>query len=213
MFDRVAQRYDTVNLLATLGAERRWRDHVTDAVSPRVGETILDLAAGTGSSSRPLADAGAFVVSADLSLGMLAAGSRRHRDLAFVASDALSLPFADDSFDAVTMSFGLRNVEDTLAALVELRRVCRPDGRIVICEFSTPTWTPFRAVYNGYLRGLIPLFARFSSNPVAYSYLSESILAWPDQSSLADLLVQAGWSDVEWQNVALGVVAIHRGRA
>jgi demethylmenaquinone methyltransferase/2-methoxy-6-polyprenyl-1,4-benzoquinol methylase len=213
MFDQVAERYDVLNLLTTLGAERVWRRYVVEAIEPRLGERVLDLAAGTGASSVPLADSGAYTVPADLSLGMLRVGKQRHPDLPFVQGDALALPFPDAAFDAVTMSFGLRNVEDTEAALRELRRVTRPGGRIVICEFSTPTWTPFRAVYHQYLRLLIPAFARLSSDPDAYNYLSESILAWPAQGELADTMAAAGWRNVAWQNLALGVVAIHRGWA
>ncbi len=202
-----------MNLLTTLGAERQWRISVLEAIDPRPGEHVLDLAAGTGASSGPLAEAGAHVVPADLSLGMLQVGKLRRPELPFLQSDALALPFPDDTFDAVTMSFGLRNVEDTAAALRELRRVTKPGGRIVICEFSTPTWAPFRAVYHQYLRLLIPAFARLSSDPDAYSYLSESILAWPAQRDLADAMADAGWHDLAWQNLALGVVAIHRGWA
>lgn len=213
MFDGVAERYDLLNSLTTLGAQGKWREYVVAAVDPQPGELILDLAAGTGTSSRPLADRGAIVVPTDLSLGMLAVGKRREPDLQFLAGDALSLPFATASFDAVTISFGLRNVEDTAAALRELHRVTKPGGRIVICEFSEPTWAPFRAVYRAYLATAIPALAAVSSNPPAYRYLAESILAWPPQRGLADLLVAAGWQDVEWRNVSLGVVAIHRGWA
>lgn len=213
MFDQVAERYDLINLLTTLGAERAWRTYVIDAIQPRPGERVLDLAAGTGASSVPLDAAGAYTVPADLSIGMLRVGKQRRPDLPFVQGDALALPFPDATFDAVTMSFGLRNVEDTEAALRELRRVTRPGGRIVICEFSTPTWTPFRAVYHEYLRLLIPAFARLSSDPDAYTYLSESILAWPAQQGLADTMAAAGWRNIAWQNLALGVVAIHRGWA
>ena len=181
------------------------------AVAPREGQRILDLAAGTGTSSAALAEHGAFVVASDISLGMLQQGRLQQPDLDFVAGDALSLPFPDDTFDAVTISYGLRNVEDTRAALTEMLRVTRPGGRVVIAEFSTPTWSPFRHVYNNYLVAALPRIAKLSSNPVAYGYLAESILSWPDQRGLADLLGEAGWTDVEWQDHAGGIVAIHRG--
>lgn len=213
MFDEVARTYDRVNLLTTLGAERRWRTYVVDAVAPAPDEIVLDLAAGTGASSGPLAATGAKVVPADLSLGMLRVGKQHQPHLPFVQTDALRLPFSDQTFDAVTMSFGLRNVEDTLSALRELRRVTAPGGRIVICEFSTPTLAAMRGAYRGYLHTVIPGLARFSADPAAYSYLSESILAWPDQQRLADLMHQAGWRDIAWENISLGVVAIHRGWA
>lgn len=214
MFDGVAPRYDLVNDLASLGQDRHWRRETVAAVAPRPGQLILDLAAGTGTSSRPFADAGARVVPTDLSLGMLQVGKERQADLPFVNADALALPFADRTFDAVTISFGLRNVEDTPAALAELHRVTRPGGRIVICEFSTPTWAPFRSVYRNYLMAALPKIAGFaSSNPSAYEYLAESILAWPAQRELADLLHQAGWRAVGWKNLSGGIVALHRGHA
>lgn len=214
MFDHVAPRYDLLNSLLSLGQDAAWRRAAVAAVAPRPGERVLDLAAGTGTSSRPFADAGATVVPADLSLGMLAVGKQRQPDLAFVAADALRLPFADASFDAVTISFGLRNVQDTEAALAELHRVTKPGGRLVVCEFSTPTWAPFRTVYLQYLMRALPPVARLtSSNPAAYEYLAESIRAWPDQPTLADRIASAGWTGVSWRNLSGGIVALHRARA
>lgn len=214
MFDGVAKRYDLANDVLSLGADREWRRLVVEAVDPRPGQHVLDLAAGTGTSSQPFADAGAHVVPTDLSIGMLEVGKQRRPDLSFVAGDALALPYADDSFDAVTISFGLRNVEHTVNALAEMRRVTRPGGRLVVCEFSTPTWTPFRVVYSNYLVGAIPTIARVvSSNPAAYVYLAESIQAWPDQAALSALIAEAGWGFVEWRNLSGGVVALHRARA
>lgn len=214
MFDGVAGRYDLMNDLMTGGLQRYWRARTVQAIDPRPGQSILDLAAGTGSSSRPLADAGALVVPADLSFRMLAEGRRRQPDLGFVNADALQLPFADDTFDAVTISYGLRNVEDTLTALAEMRRVTRPGGIVVIAEFSTPTLAAFRAVYRRWIvRALPALSGLFSSNPTAYEYLAESILAWPDQRRLAGLLAEAGWRDVEWQDLSGGIVALHRAVA
>jgi demethylmenaquinone methyltransferase/2-methoxy-6-polyprenyl-1,4-benzoquinol methylase len=214
MFDRVAARYDLANDVLSLGQDRAWRKLVVEAVLPRPGQLILDLAAGTGTSSEPFAQAGATVVPTDLSLGMLQVGKARKPDLSFVAADALQLPYADASFDAVTISFGLRNVEDTAAALEEMLRVTRPGGTLVVCEFSTPTWRAFRAVYANYLVAAIPkIAALISSNPVAYEYLAESIQAWPDQQALADLIGDAGWRQVEWRNLSGGVVALHRAQA
>ena len=214
MFDGVARRYDLTNDVLSLGLDRRWRAAVLDAVDPRPGERVLDLAAGTGTSSQPFADAGAVVVPCDFSQGMLAVGKASRPRLAFLAGDAMRLPFADGAFDAVTISFGLRNVVDPDAALVEMRRVTRPGGRLVVCEFSTPTWGPFRTVYTQWLMGALPPLARAaSSNPEAYVYLAESIRAWPDQPALAARLTGAGWVDVEWRNLTGGAVALHRGRA
>jgi demethylmenaquinone methyltransferase / 2-methoxy-6-polyprenyl-1,4-benzoquinol methylase len=214
MFDRVAARYDLVNDLLSMGQDRRWRRLTVEAVGALPGQRVLDLAAGTGTSSEPFDAVGAFVAPTDISLGMLAVGKARLPRLAFVAGDALALPFGDASFDAVTISFGLRNTADVGAALAELRRVTRPGGRLVICEFSTPTWRPFRIVYANYLVAAIPRIARVvASNPAAYEYLAESIQAWPDQQRLAELISAAGWRGVEWRNLSGGVVALHRASA
>jgi demethylmenaquinone methyltransferase/2-methoxy-6-polyprenyl-1,4-benzoquinol methylase len=143
---------------------------------------------------------------------MLATGHERRPDLAFVAGDATRLPFADASFDAVTISFGLRNVHEPEIALAEMHRVTRPGGRLVVCEFSQPTWAPFRQVYSEYLMRALPAVARaVSSNPEAYVYLAESIRQWPDQRGLASSLQRAGWSDVAWRDLSGGIVALHRG--
>jgi demethylmenaquinone methyltransferase/2-methoxy-6-polyprenyl-1,4-benzoquinol methylase len=175
---------------------------------------VLDLAAGTGTSSESFARRGADVVPCDFSLGMLRVGRSRIPQLPFVAGDAMALPFVDDSFDAVTISFGLRNIHDPRQGLREMRRVTRPGGRLVVCEFSTPTWPAFRTVYQEYLMKALPRIAkRVSSNSEAYEYLAESISAWPDQPGLADLLMEAGWREVAWRNVSGGIVALHRGVA
>jgi len=214
MFDRVARRYDLANDVLSLGQDRAWRRLVVEAVQPRAGQRILDLAAGTGTSSEPFRTAGAVVVPTDLSLGMLAVGRQRSPELSFVAADALRLPYADASFDAVTISFGLRNVEDTHAALAEMRRVTRPGGVLVVCEFSTPVWRPFRLLYSNYLMAAIPRIAGVvSSNTPAYAYLAESIQAWPDQAGLAAVIARAGWREVEWRDLSGGIVALHRARA
>ncbi len=213
MFDEVARRYDVMNDLMTAGMIRLWRSAVIKAIDPKPGEYILDLAAGTGTSSSPLAKAGARVFPTDLSLGMLQQGHTRYPDLHFVAGDGLRLPYRDHSFDAVTISYGLRNVEDTVAALRELYRVTKPGGRIVIAEFSTPTWGPFNALYRWYLGTVMPALQPASSNAQAYDYLTESILAWPDQAHLAALIAEAGWDFIQWKNLTGGIVAIHRAWA
>jgi len=212
MFDDVAERYDLTNDVLALGQTRRWRAAVLAAVDPRPGQRVLDLAAGTGTSSVPFADAGAMVVPVDFSLGMLRVGKRRQPSLPFVAGDGMHLPFADESFDAATISFGLRNIQDRMAGLAELRRVLRPGGRLVVCEFSHPTWAPFRTVYTEYLMKALPAVAqRTSSNPEAYVYLAESIRAWPDQAELGADMQRAGFERVQWRNLSGGIVALHRG--
>ncbi|MBB1244238.1 demethylmenaquinone methyltransferase [Streptomyces durbertensis] len=212
MFDDVAARYDLTNDVLSLGQSRLWRREVARAVAARPGDRVLDLAAGTGTSSLPFADAGAYTVACDFSLGMLREGRRRHPGLPFVAGDGMRLPFADGTFDVVTNSFGLRNIQDTDAALRELLRVTRPGGRVVVCEFSQPTWGPFRTVYTEYLmRALPPLARTVCTNPDAYVYLAESIRAWPNQPQLARRLQDAGWERVAWRNLSGGIVALHRG--
>ncbi|GHG28008.1 demethylmenaquinone methyltransferase [Streptomyces hydrogenans] len=212
MFDGVAANYDLTNDVLSLGQDRRWRKEVAKAVDARPAQKILDLAAGTATSSQPFARAGAYVVPCDFSLGMLRVGKQRHPWMPFTAGDGTKLPFRDDVFDAVTISFGLRNIQDTEQALRELYRVTKPGGRVVISEFSHPTWAPFRTVYEEYLMRALPPVARaVSSNPDAYVYLAESIQSWPDQPALAALLQKAGWSKVAWRNLTGGIVALHRG--
>ncbi|MBZ5740434.1 demethylmenaquinone methyltransferase [Nocardioides mangrovi] len=211
MFDAVARRYDVTNDVLSLGQDRQWRKAVIAAVDPQPGERVLDLAAGTGTSSQPFADRGARVVPCDFSLGMLQVGKQAKPHLPFTAGDGTQLPFADETFDAVTISFGLRNIVDPLAGLRELRRVTRPGGRIVVCEFSHPTWAPFRTLYLEYLMRALPPIARaISSSPDAYVYLAESIRAWPDQRGLAALLAEAGWQAPAWRDLSGGIVALHR---
>ncbi len=215
MFDQVASGYDRTNTVLSLGNDRYWRAAMNRAVAPEPGQRILDLAAGTGVSSAVLARSGAEVVAADFSPGMLAEGERRHGgipNLTFVEADAENLPFDDDEFDAVTMSFGLRNVADPKRALRELLRVTKPGGRIVICEFSHPPGRVFNALYRFYNDRVLPIVAKaVSSNADAYDYLNESIRDWPDQPTLAAWMREAGWTDIAHRDLSLGIVALHRG--
>jgi demethylmenaquinone methyltransferase / 2-methoxy-6-polyprenyl-1,4-benzoquinol methylase len=233
MFDALAGRYDLMNDILSMGQVRLWRQRVKRILAPLPGERVLDLAAGTGTSSVVFAQAGADCVACDFSLGMLTAGKARLSPgraagappldpgkaaaeggrVAFAAGDAMRLPFANDSFDAVTISFGLRNVHGTQAALEEMYRVTRPGGRLVVCEFSRITVPPVDMLYRRYLTGVLPVIARrVARNPVAYTYLAESITDWPGQGELAGLIRAAGWTSVKWRNLTLGIVAIHVGR-
>ncbi|MGO8978037.1 MAG: demethylmenaquinone methyltransferase [Streptosporangiaceae bacterium] len=214
MFDRIAGRYDLLNDALSLGQDRYWRKIVARAVGAGPGQLVLDLAAGTGTSSRVFTAAGARCVACDFSLGMLQVGARRPASgLRFVAGDALALPFADAAFDAVTISFGLRNVADTGQALAELLRVTRPGGRLVVCEFSKLPVAGLNTLYEQYLTRVLPLIAgRLSGNAEAYDYLSESIRDWPGQAELGRQIGAAGWSGVRWRNLTFGVVALHLAR-
>jgi demethylmenaquinone methyltransferase/2-methoxy-6-polyprenyl-1,4-benzoquinol methylase len=212
MFDGVARRYDVTNTVLSLGMDRMWRKRTRQVLQLRAGQQVLDLAAGTGVSTAELQRSGARAVACDFSLGMLRAGraNRHRRNVRFVAGDGTRLPFASESFDAVTISFGLRNIVDVPRALTEMARVVRPGGRLVVCEFSRPVWAPFRVLYLNYLMRLLPWIARrVSSNPDAYVYLAESIRAWPGQKELGRMIADAGWRDVRYRNLTFGVVALH----
>jgi demethylmenaquinone methyltransferase/2-methoxy-6-polyprenyl-1,4-benzoquinol methylase len=215
MFDEVAAHYDRTNTVLSMGNATLWRRATTRAVDPKPGQRILDVAAGTGTSSRSLAQTGARVIAADFSAGMIRIGQERQAGnpfIEFVQADATDLPFLDGEFDAVTISFGLRNVVDPRKALAEFFRVTKPGGRVVICEFSKPSASVVRRGYYAYLRYGMPLLVKLaSSNPVAYEYLMESIQDWPNQSVLSSWLREAGFVHVEYRNLTSGVVALHRG--
>jgi len=212
MFDEVAPTYDKTNDLLSFGQSRLWRGIVAKAVDPRGGQSILDMAAGTGSSTAAFARPGVRLVAGDFSEGMLAQGRKRHPEIEFVFADATKLPFKKQEFDATTISFGLRNVVDVEAALSEMFRVTKPGGRIVICEFSKVTNPLLRPFYNFYLRKVLPAFSSLASKtPEAYAYLSESIDAWPDQRTLAAKIEKAGYENVTFRNLSFGIVAIHLG--
>ena len=222
MFDGIAPRYDLLNDILSLGQVRLWRRVVARITGAKPGERVLDLAAGTGTSTLTFTATGADAVACDFSLGMLQAGHSKigagppgngQGRLGWVAGDALRLPFRDGAFDAVTISFGLRNVADTGAALAEMRRVTRPGGRLVVCEFSTITIAPADMLYRRYLLHVLPAIARRTArNPEAYEYLAESIVDWPAQRELAGLIKAAGWSAVKWRDLSLGAVAVHVAR-
>jgi demethylmenaquinone methyltransferase/2-methoxy-6-polyprenyl-1,4-benzoquinol methylase len=242
MFDKVAPRYDLLNDVLSLGQDRWWRKVVARAVGARAGEVVLDIAAGTGTSSATFTATGAACVACDFSLGMLRAGKSRlgaHGERAgsavpvtaasparpaseagpgsgpvrFVAGDALRLPLRDESFDAVTISFGLRNVADPDAALAEMFRVTKPGGRLVICEFGHLPSRRLDAIYGRYLMAALPAVARrLSPAGDAYEYLAESIRDWPDRGELARRIAEAGWTAVRWRDLTLGVVTVHTAR-
>jgi demethylmenaquinone methyltransferase/2-methoxy-6-polyprenyl-1,4-benzoquinol methylase len=215
MFDDVSTHYDRTNNVLSVGNALLWRVATTKAVAPKRGERILDLAAGTGTSSASLAASGAKVVAADFSPGMIEVGKKQQTgnpNIEFLVADGMDLPFADDEFDAVTISFGLRNIVEPRTALAELYRVTKPGGRIVICEFSTPPASIVKLGYSAYLQRFMPAIAKVaSSNADAYTYLADSIEAWPNQKTLCGWLSEAGFTNVGYRNLTFGIVALHRG--
>jgi demethylmenaquinone methyltransferase/2-methoxy-6-polyprenyl-1,4-benzoquinol methylase len=212
MFDDVAHRYDFLNDLLSLGRTKAWRRVVTSIIAPKPGMKILDIAAGTGSSSRPLVDKGAEVTALDFSHGMIEQGRKQNKNINFVQGDALKLPFEDNSFDVTTISFGLRNTSNTEKALKEALRVTKDGGRIVVAEFSHPVNPVFKKIYLNYLMKALPVIVKkISKNPDAYIYLAESIRAWPDQAELASIMRDSGFKSVAWQDLTFGIVAVHIG--
>ena len=213
MFDDVAKHYDRMNNVLSAGNAVLWRAAMVRAVAPLAGERILDVAAGTGTSSAALARSGAEVIALDFSAGMVAEGRRKHKKIEFIEGDAEKLPFPDNQFDAVSISFGLRNVNEPKVALAEMYRVLKPGGRVVVCEFSKPPIAIFRAGYWAYLQYAMPVIAdRMSSNPAAYTYLAQSIKEWPDQGELSQWIRGVGFTRVAYRNLTGGIVALHRGR-
>ncbi|CAN5255716.1 demethylmenaquinone methyltransferase [soil metagenome] len=212
MFDDVAKHYDRTNTVLSAGNAVLWRAAMVRAVAPQPGERVLDVAAGTGTSSAALARSGAEVIALDFSAGMVAEGRRKHKKLEFIEGDAEKLPFPDNQFDAVTISFGLRNVSHPKVALAEMYRVLKPGGRLVVCEFSKPPVAIFRAGYWAYLQYVMPTVVdRVSSNPAAYTYLAQSIKEWPDQGELSQWIRGVGFTRVAYRNLTGGIVALHRG--
>ena len=212
MFDDVANRYDFLNDLLSLGRTKAWRRAVTSIIAPKPGMKILDIAAGTGSSSRPLVDKGAVVTALDFSQGMIEQGRKQNKNINFVQGDALKLPFEDNSFEVTTISFGLRNTSNTEIALKEALRVTKDGGRIVVAEFSHPVNPIFKKIYLNYLMKALPVIVnKISKNPDAYIYLAESIRAWPDQAELASIMRDSGFKSVAWQDLTFGIVAVHIG--
>ncbi len=213
MFSEVASGYDVTNAVLSAGNATLWRVATVKAVNAQLGERVLDIAAGTGTSSAALAKSGAEVVAVDFSPGMIAEGRKRYPELTFVEGDAQELPFPTDSFDVATISFGLRNVNNPQKALAEMKRVLRPGGRLVVCEFSHPERALVAGSYRAYLKYVMPAVARLtSSHAAAYTYLMNSIQEWPTQDILAQWLRVAGFTRVAYRNLTGGIVALHRAK-
>jgi len=221
VFDSVADRYDLMNDLMSLGIHRAWKHFTHKLAAVRPGEHVLDLAGGTGDLAAAFArDVGSdgHVTLADINASMLTRGRDRLLDrgitanVDFALTDAEQLPFADHSFDCITIGFGLRNVTDKPAALREMARVTRPGGRMLVLEFSTPQVPGLAKLYDLYSFNVLPRLGRFVANDAdAYQYLVESIRMQPDQETLTDMLRSAGFVRCGYHNLTGGIVAIHRG--
>jgi demethylmenaquinone methyltransferase/2-methoxy-6-polyprenyl-1,4-benzoquinol methylase len=219
VFDSVASRYDLMNDLMSFGVHRLWKRHLVELVGPRPGQAVLDLAGGTGDVARLLAPriGDGRVVIADINAAMLERGRARLMDegfagVEFVQTDAESLPFNDGDFDAVTIAFGLRNVTDKQAVLGEMFRVLKPGGRALVLEFSKPALPGLGPVYDAYSFKVLPALGRaVTGDAGSYRYLAESIRMHPDQATLRDMMVAAGFERCDWLDVSGGIVAIHRG--
>jgi demethylmenaquinone methyltransferase/2-methoxy-6-polyprenyl-1,4-benzoquinol methylase len=211
MFGRVAGRYDLLNHSLSGGIDLYWRSRLVHAVAQQRPARVLDLATGSGDvllALRRHRAYGSHAAGADFCLPMLQR-ARAKGAPNLLAADALHLPFGPSTYDAITIAFGLRNFADRLAGLREMRRVLRPGGRAYILEFSHPA-AGFAPLYFWYLRNIMPHYARlFTPEKGAYQYLGESIRAFPPQPELAEMLRQAGFSAARWQNLSLGIVALH----
>ncbi len=220
MFSGIAPRYDLLNHLLSLGLDFYWWRRMAQVSGAAPGRRMLDVAAGTGDSSLALARRGAEVISTDFTKGMLTLGPAKFQRKglsalvwASVGADAQALPFADQSFDGVTICYGIRNVERRPLAYAEFWRVLKPGGRLTILEFSRPRWAWLRALYDIYSRRVLPRIGGWVSGDArAYTYLPESIRTFPDQESLASELAVAGFSEVAWTDLTGGIVALHVGK-
>ena len=221
VFDSVAPRYDLMNDLMSGGLHRIWKQFTLSQTHRRPGQRALDVAGGTGDLARGLAaqvGEQGLVVLSDINGAMLAHGRDRlldiglTRGIAYVQANAEHLPFADDSFDCVTIGFGLRNVTDKAAALASMRRVLRPGGQLMVLEFSQPVAPGLKPLYDAYSFRVLPFLGRMiARDEDSYRYLAESIRKHPDQQTLLGMMRDAGLEDCRYHNLSGGIVALHRG--
>lgn len=227
MFARVAERYDLANRLLSAGIDRRWRRTAVEIAEVRAEDRILDVCAGTGDLSLDLARTGAAVIGSDFTFEMLekaqakiptgwqeaggAGGTGPVRPV-FIAGDTTELPFPSQTFDLVTVAFGIRNVQDPLVGLREMRRVIRPGGRVVVLEFCKPSAPIFSGLYLFYFRRILPLLGRMISGDTggAYSYLPASVMAFPERAEFLELMTQAGFGSPQQKILTFGIAAIYR---
>jgi demethylmenaquinone methyltransferase/2-methoxy-6-polyprenyl-1,4-benzoquinol methylase len=210
MFDRIAPVYDVMNRLMTAGLDRRWRRLAARAVV-RPGDRVLDACCGTGDLALAAREVGGEVVALDFSERMLERARRKSTAVEWVQGDVLALPFPDESFDAATVGFGVRNVEDLEAGLRELARVVRPGGRLGCLEITRPRG-PLRPFFRLWFDGLVPLAGKVLPGGSAYSYLPASVRRFPGPEDLAGAMRRAGFAGVEWRLLGGGIVALHVAR-
>ena len=221
VFSRVASKYDVMNDLMSVGIHRIWKNAMMDWLVPQSGQHLLDVAGGTGDiaagMARQVGERGLVVLS-DINEAMLGVGRNRlldrglMRNVRFSLANAECLPFADESFDCVTIAFGLRNVTDKPAALASMRRVLRPGGRLLVLEFSKPVVPGLKPIYDVYSFSVLPwLGAKVAGDSDSYQYLAESIRKFPDQETLKGMMQSAGLEDVSYHNLTGGIVALHKG--
>jgi len=219
MFDRIAPRYDRLNRAMTAGLDGRWRRAAAAAADLAAGDRALDCCTGTGDLAFELADrvtASGSVVGLDFAEEMLARArvkaGERGAAVEFLQGDALELPFGDDSFDAATVAFGIRNVSDLDRGIAEMARVVRPGGRVVILEITTPA--RLRPFYDVWFGRVVPQLGRLlGRDSAAYSYLPASVRRFPEPPELAARMAAAGLVDVRWRGLAGGIIALHHGRS
>lgn len=221
VFDSVAPNYDVMNDVMSFGVHRLWKRFAIDVAAVRPGQQVLDLAAGTGDLTAKLADRvgrEGLVIASDINGSMLSQGRQRLVDdgvvgnVEYVQANAECLPFADNSFDCVTMAFGLRNVTDKAAALESIHRIIKPGGRLLVLEFSKPVVGALKPVYDTYSFKILPLMGRLIARDAeSYRYLAESIRMHPGQKELKAMMEQAGFVRCDYFNLSAGIVALHRG--
>ena len=216
MFSGIAGRYDLLNHVLSMNIDKRWRRLVRQKLQPvldNASATVLDVACGTGDLSIELqTNAEARVIGTDFCRPMLTVAAGKSADIPFVEGDAMNLGFADDSFDAVTIAFGLRNLSNFSDGLAELHRVLKPGGKLVVLEFSSPVIPGFRQAFNFYFTRILPrIGGAVSGSRGAYEYLPDSVSKFPDQKRLAALMQETGFDNVEYTNLTGGIAAIHSG--
>jgi len=214
LFGAIAPRYDFINDLQSFWLHRLWKRHLVRLAAPKAGERALDVCCGTGDIAAGLARRGATVCGVDFSAEMLAVAARKWPGLFWIEADAQNIPFRDESFDVVTVGYGLRNLADWRRGILEMRRVAKPGARLLILDFGKPRNALWRSIYFTYLRLAVPLHGRmFCGNAAAYAYILESLKNYPAKDGVAAELQNVGWSDVRTIDLLGGIMSIHFARA